>query len=77
MSDLVTVAAYLTPVEASILRGRLGAEGFFSFAVDEFIWNTTWVLSNGTRVQVLQGDFPAALTLKRACDRGEIDWRLD
>jgi hypothetical protein len=69
MSDLVAVAAYLTPVEAHILRGRLEADGIFAAVIGaETGTNAPWIATGGVRVLVRQEDFAQALKIKRECE---------
>jgi hypothetical protein len=56
-ADLVTVAAYLTPQEAHLLRARLESEGIEAFVGDE-LTTTAWGADvvGGAKVEVAAKD---------------------
>ncbi len=66
MSDLVTIAAYLTSWEAHILRGRLEVENIYAVVVDDIANSfNVFATSTGARVQVRSEDAARALEIKR------------
>ncbi|MBI3899960.1 MAG: hypothetical protein HY308_16950 [Gammaproteobacteria bacterium] len=71
---LVQIAAYLTPLEAHLARGRLDAEGVPAFVCHEhhagLLW--TWSLALGeVKLYVNHHDAGRAVEILSAHDRGE------
>lgn len=69
MTDrLVTVAAFNTPLEADIARGRLSEAGIASYLTDEALVGNFWALVNavgGVKLQVAQSDSERAREVLR------------
>lgn len=75
-SRLVTLAAFSHVLEAHIVKGRLEAEGIWSFVGDENTAVANWLYSNaigGVKLQVREEDVERA-QLILADGPGEIDW---
>jgi hypothetical protein len=74
---LVTIADYLTPAEAGVLRSRLDAERIPAFVDGELIGTALSHLTagvGGARLLVREGDVERALTIvERAADEAEAD----
>ena len=59
MSQLVTVAAFTTPLEAELVRGRLNEGGIEATVADGEVVTVDWTMSNavgGVKVRVAAGD---------------------
>lgn len=75
---LVTIASFLEPTDAHLLRGRLEAEGIPSVVAFDGHVNTNWALAlalGGVAVQVPESEREFALEIARAHAAGE--YRLD
>jgi len=77
---LVTVAVFLNPVEAHIVRGRLVAEGIPAFVLHEYhIW-ANWLISNalgGVKIQVNNNHLLEAKEVLEKIDNGEFEKELE
>ena len=80
MSTFVTIAAFTSPLEAHIARGRLEAENIQSFIMDELqIWNQ-WYLSNalgGIKLKVFHKDAEKAREIMQSHIAGDFQSALE
>lgn len=63
-TELVTIAAFNTPAEASIVRNQLEAAGIRCFLADKATMNMSWHLGvavGGVKLQVAKQDATRAL----------------
>lgn len=63
-TELVTIATFNTPAEASIVRNQLEAAGIRCFLADEATMNMAWHLGvavGGVKLQVAKQDAARAL----------------
>lgn len=75
---LVTIATFLEPIDAHLLRGRLEAEGIPSVVASDGHVTADWTMAmalGGVAVQVPESEQEAALEIARAHAAGE--YRLD
>ncbi|RXZ44255.1 putative signal transducing protein [Crenobacter cavernae] len=76
----ITIAAFSTPFEAHLARGRLEAEGVTAWVVHEHHVAANWMLSNalgGVKVQVDERDAARAAAILDAVDAGEFETALE
>ena len=82
MSDeLVTLATFGTPIEASLVQNQLEAEGIRVFLADDAVVGMAWHLGGavgGVKIQVADRDIQRALAVLESSDRtpiAEDAWR--
>lgn len=74
--SLRTVATYVDPIEANILKARLEAEGIAAFVFDEHLIRMNWLYSNalgGAKVKVHEDRVEAAEEIIQAIEAGEYE----
>jgi hypothetical protein len=82
-TELVTIATFNTPAEASIVRNQLEAAGIRTFLADEATMNMAWHLGvavGGVKLQVAERDAPRALVELESLGStpiGEDEWRTE
>ena len=80
MADLITIATYVSPLEAHLAKGRLEAEGIPAFIAHEHhIW-ANWMLSNalgGVKVQINSSDTESAQQIIKTHNAGGYQADLD
>jgi hypothetical protein len=77
---LITIATFLEPAEAHIVRARLEAEGIPAVVASDGIASLDWAYSQaigGVAVQVPASDRDAALEMLRAYEAGEFARDVD
>ncbi|AXK39885.1 DUF2007 domain-containing protein [Crenobacter cavernae] len=76
----ITIAAFSTPFEAHLARGRLEAEGVAAWVVHEHHVAANWMLSNalgGVKVQVAEYNAARAAAILDAVNAGEFETALE